>query len=107
MSKKNVMIIAITGVVCLMTTIGFAECGMCQSTETKAKDETAATAPVKVNNTICPVTGDKVDMNHPVTVTYNGKIYNLCCAMCPATFNSNPEKYSKIAEEQTKGNVKK
>ena len=106
MSKKNVMIIAITGIVCLALATAFAGIGICQG-ETKVKeDASTATAPVKVNNTICPVMGNKVDMNNPVTVTYKGKIYNFCCPMCPAVFNSNPEKYSKIAEEQAKGSGK-
>jgi YHS domain-containing protein len=100
MNKKNVMVIAITGIVCLVLATAFAGIGMCQYGETKAKEAAATTAPVKVNNTICPVTGNKVDMNNPITVAYKGKIYNLCCAMCLATFNSDPEKYSKIAEEQ-------
>ncbi len=102
MSKKNVMIIAITGLICLALATAFAGIGMCQS-ETKAKEFVGIGAPVKVNNTICPVMGNKVDMNNPITVTYKGKIYNLCCPMCPAVFNGNPEKYSKIAEDQAKG----
>ena len=100
MSKKSVVITVITGVVCLASAMTFAECGMCGVAETKSKETASATASVKVNNTICPVMGNKVDMNNPITVTYNGKIYNLCCSMCPAVFNSDPEKYSKIAEEQ-------
>jgi len=62
----------------------------------------ATTAPLKVNNTICPVMGKPVDTKNPVTVEYNGKIYNVCCSMCPAVFKSDPERYSKIAEEQAK-----
>jgi YHS domain-containing protein len=31
---------------------------------------------------------------------YNGKIYNLCCGMCPQTFDSNPAYYAKIAEDE-------
>ena len=60
-------------------------------------------APVKVNNTICPVTGDKVDMRNPVTVEYNGKVYNLCCPACVAPFKGDPEKYIKKMAEENKG----
>ena len=97
--KKSVAAIAI----CIVCAIAFAGIGICQNGETKTATPAAtAVAPVKVNNTICPVMGSPVNMKNPVTVEYNGKIYNLCCSMCPATFKSNPEKYSKIAEEQAK-----
>ena len=92
--KKNIVIIAVA----LIVSLAFVAGGICQNNETKA----ATTAPVKVNNTICPVTGSPVDAKNPVTVEYHGKIYNLCCSMCPATFKANPEKYSKLAEEQAK-----
>ena len=81
--KKSIAVITLACIMCLVVAISFA-------------------ASVKVNNTICPVTGSPVDMKNPVTVEYNGKIYNLCCSMCPATFNADPEKYSKIAEDQAK-----
>ncbi|MBI4309425.1 MAG: YHS domain-containing protein [Candidatus Omnitrophica bacterium] len=38
----------------------------------------------------------------PRKVTYKGKVYNLCCSMCGVDFNKDPEKYSKIAEEEVK-----
>ena len=100
--KKNAMVIVLTGIICMVCAIAFVTSGICQYGDNKVKAEASATAPVKVNNTICPVTGSPVNMDNPVTVEYNGKIYNLCCAMCPATFKANPEKYSKIAEEQAK-----
>ena len=100
MSKKSILVIAVTGIVCLIAAAIFVQGGVCQSGETKAKAAAATTAPVKVNNTICPVTGNPIDMKNPITVEYNGKIYNLCCPMCPATFKANPEKYAKIAEDQ-------
>ena len=82
--KKGIVVIASALVMCLAVATAFA-----------ASD--------KVNNTICPVMGDKIDMKDPVTVEYNGKIYNLCCSACVAMFKANPEKYSKIAEDQAKG----
>jgi len=99
--KKSVLVIAVTVAVCMGLAMAFAGIGVCQSGDTKAKEAAAVySAPVKVNNTVCPVTGNPVNMKDPVTVEYNGKIYNLCCAMCPAVFKADPEKYSKIAEEQ-------
>lgn len=56
---------------------------------------------VQVGNKICPVGGERVDgMGEVVTYEYNGKVYNLCCAMCAKDFKKDPEKYSKIAEEE-------
>lgn len=56
-----------------------------------------------VGNKFCPITGNAVDdgsMGEAVKYVYNGKIYNLCCKMCAKDFKKNPEKYSKIAEEE-------
>jgi YHS domain-containing protein len=56
---------------------------------------------VEVGNKICPVSGEKVgQMGEIVKYEYNGKIYNLCCEMCLKDFKKDPEKYSKIAEEE-------
>ena len=63
---------------------------------------------VEVGNKICPVSGDKIPApgekgtmgDEPVKYEYNGKIYNLCCPMCIKDFKKNPEKYSKIAEDE-------
>ena len=69
-----------------------------------AEDTTAAeTKAIEVGNKICPVSGNPVDddtMGEAVQYVYNGKIYNLCCAMCAKDFKKNPEKYSKIAEDE-------
>ena len=65
------------------------------------------TKAVTVGNKICPVSGDKVPdsdktgaREEAVKYEYNGKIYNLCCKMCVKDFKKNPEKYSKIAEDE-------
>lgn len=67
------------------------------------------TKAVEVGNKICPVSGDKIlapgekgAMGETVKYEYNGKIYNLCCEMCVKDFKKDPEKYSKIAEEEAK-----
>lgn len=63
--------------------------------------------PVEVGNKICPVSKESVfqkdednEMGEPVKFEYNGKIYNLCCSMCIKDFKKDPEKYSKIAEDE-------
>lgn len=68
-----------------------------------AQQEAAPTEKKAVGNKICPVSGEKVgQMGETVQIEYNGKIYNLCCDMCKKDFLKNPEKYSKIAEEEVK-----
>ncbi|MBP9855291.1 MAG: TRASH domain-containing protein [Candidatus Omnitrophica bacterium] len=69
-------------------------------------DETSTKA-IEVGNKICPVSGEKIpaegekgEMGEAVKYEYNGKIYNLCCPMCVKDFKKNPEKYSKIAEDE-------
>lgn len=61
----------------------------------KAAEVTA----VEVGNTICPVTGNVIDMSKSIKFEYNGKIYNLCCPACISSFADDPEKFAKIAEE--------
>lgn len=66
-----------------------------------AMADAKATAPVEVGNSLCPVSGEKVGgMGDVVKYEYNGKVYNLCCAMCAKDFKKDPEKYSKIAEDE-------
>jgi len=57
---------------------------------------------VEVGNKICPVSKEQVGKGGmlPYKITYNGKVYNLCCGMCVKDFNKDPEKYAKIAEEE-------
>ncbi len=70
-------------------------------------DSQAAKA-VEAGNKICPVSGDKIPApgeegtmgDEPVKYEYNGKIYNLCCKMCIKDFKKEPEKYSKIADDE-------
>lgn len=60
-----------------------------------------APAAVEVGNKICPVSKEKVGkMGDVAKYEYNGKIYNLCCPMCKKDFAKDPEKYSKIAEDE-------
>jgi YHS domain-containing protein len=83
------------GVILLVTGSAFAQ----QASPTA---QTSAQS-VEVENKICPVSGEKVGkMGPPIKYEYNGKIYNLCCPMCKKSFKKNPEKYSKIAEDEVK-----
>ena len=68
---------------------------------------TTETKTVEVDNKICPVSGDKIpapgekgNMGEAIKYEYNEKIYNLCCKMCVKDFKKNPQKYSKIAEDE-------
>lgn len=69
--------------------------------------DSKSTKGVEAGNKICPVSGDKIPapaeksaMGEVVQHEYNGKIYNLCCKMCIKDFQKDPEKYSKIADEE-------
>ena len=74
----------------------------------KGQMDSKSTKGIEVGNKICPVSGDKIPApgekgtmgDEPVKYEYNGKIYNLCCSMCIKDFKKNPEKYSKIAEDE-------
>lgn len=64
-------------------------------------EEAVSRPAVEVGNTICPVSGKNIkSMGEGVKYEYNGKIYNFCCSMCLTDFKKDPEKYSKIAEEE-------
>jgi len=54
-------------------------------------NKTATTAMASIEQTTCPVTGDKIDKN--VFVEYKGKKVYFCCSMCKGTFEKDPEKY--------------
>jgi YHS domain-containing protein len=53
--------------------------------------KTAETMAASMEQTVCPVTGDKIDKN--VFVEYKGKKVYFCCADCKAKFEAEPEKY--------------
>ena len=88
--------------------LGLAVVSACVAQEQKAAVPTSETAVaaqdqfVEVNNKICPVSHEEVGKEgmQPHKVTYNGKIYNLCCGMCEKDFNKDPQKYTKIMEEE-------
>lgn len=53
--------------------------------------KTAETMAASVEQTVCPVTGQKIDKN--IFVEYKGKKVYFCCADCKAVFEKEPEKY--------------
>jgi YHS domain-containing protein len=66
------------------------------------RPQTFSANAVYVGNKICPVSGRTIGVMGPgVKEEYKGKVYTLCCGGCVSTFESDPEKYSKIAEAQT------
>ncbi len=66
-----------------------------------ATEQAGQPAAVEVGNKFCPVSKKEVgEMGEVVKYEYNGKIYNLCCPACKEDFAGDPEKYSKIAEEE-------
>ncbi|MBI3601988.1 MAG: hypothetical protein HY209_03750 [Candidatus Omnitrophica bacterium] len=69
-----------------------------------AQADAQASQSVEVGNTICPISGNSIyAMGGPLKYEYKGKIYNLCCGGCIRRFESDPERYSKIAEDEAKG----
>lgn len=96
MNKKVIGILVAVILVCSVTFV------MCQVCNAEEKTGTTKSNGVKVNNEICPVSGDKVNMKDPVTAEYKGEIYNFCCPMCIAEFNKHPEKYSAEAKKHVK-----
>ncbi len=56
---------------------------------------------VNVGNKICPISGKALgSMGDGMQVEYEGKIYNLCCAMCAKDFNKDPETFIKKIHEE-------
>jgi len=61
---------------------------------------------IDLRNTICPVSGDKVDDSNLVEI-YSGKAYHLCCADCHKDFEKDPAKYaSAVAANPAKYGIK-
>lgn len=77
-----------------------------QQTNTPDSSQMSVAQPIDVGNKHCPVSGRQIGVMGPgVQETYNGKIYHLCCGGCISTFEGNPVKYSKIAENEAKATV--
>ena len=77
--------------------------GWAQDTNSSGSSQMSAGQPIDVGNKICPVSGRPIGVMGPgVQYVYNGKIYHLCCGGCIGNFESDPGKYSKIAEAEAK-----
>lgn len=85
----------------LVLMAGFMLTPMLVRAEPTAISEEVPAKAVEVGNKICPVSGEKVgEMGKTITIEHNGKVYNLCCAMCVKDFNKDPQKFAKIAEDE-------
>ena len=103
MNSKTLATLAFTATLAL--TAALALLGCAQSPESPAMDmdhhDHAVMAPalppgaIDLHNTLCVVSGDKVGTSQVVEV-YQGKVYHLCCADCPAEFKKDPAKYAQL-----------
>lgn len=64
---------------------------LAHAVEAVAVEASAVGAVVDAGNKTCPVGGEEVSGKD--FVEYQGKKYGLCCPMCAAKFNKDPEKY--------------
>jgi YHS domain-containing protein len=54
----------------------------------------------------CPVSGEKLgEMGKPYTFEYQGQEVKLCCTMCKADFDKDPQKYLKKIQDAAKKNT--
>ena len=91
----KIVTVLVLGVLLMATGLAFAQ----QSTQA----DQSSVQSVEVGNKHCPVSGREVGQMGPAyKEVYNGKVYNLCCPGCKSIFESNPEKYSKIAQDDAK-----
>ena len=90
----NKVTVLTMGIALLGSSLVFAQ----NASQPPAMAQSAATSQaVEVGNKICPVSGNKVgEMGPAIKHKYNGKIYNLCCGMCPRKFDKDPAKYAKM-----------
>ncbi len=77
----------------------------------QASEDIVSKKAIDVGNKTCPVSNELVVKNDmkdakPMIIEYKGKIYHLCCPMCVKDFKKHPEKYSKIAEDQSQAEKK-
>jgi YHS domain-containing protein len=97
-------------IVCIVAGLGLGAIGV--GSLVRADDSGMGSIPatqpaaIDLNNTICPVSGDKVG-DSKLTEVFDGKIYHFCCDDCPKQFVKDPEKYAKlVAADPAKYGVK-
>jgi len=72
---------------------------------TSAKTAVVASGPISPNlklaNTTCPVSGEKLDRSDKSmrVIQYQGKNYGVCCSDCQAKVQKNPAKYLATADK--------
>jgi YHS domain-containing protein len=91
---KNLFVALAAGIFILVSVTGsFAAMDSMEHAQ-KAQSGSVSKA-VNVGNTICPVSGEKINEASKATYEYKGKIYNFCCPMCIGEFKKDPEEYIK------------
>ena len=62
---------------------------------TTMEQATGEMAEVEVNNKLCPIDMKEIgSMGEPANLSYNGKIYKICCPACLEEFNKNMGLYT-------------
>ena len=108
---KNSMHLTVSVLALAITMAGFAwaedTAGATRKDNKPAASQPASpAAAVDLNNTVCPVSLDKVG-DSKLTETYDGKIYHFCCDGCPDDFKKDPAKFAKaVAADPAKYGVK-
>lgn len=78
-----------------------------ESAQNAAVTDGTVAGATDVHNTVCPVSGDKVE-DSKIVETYEGKSYHLCCKDCIKDFKGNPDKYaSAVSADPAKYGVQK
>jgi len=81
-------------IVMFLIGISKASSAMMCGAHTQDTGKESNTKAVDVANTVCPVTGEKIDQKTKATYVYKDKAYNFCCPMCIDEFKKNPGKYA-------------
>ncbi len=111
MNRKSIALLSVA------MGLGLAGCGTAGNMSGMKMDSPApaaqaaepTTRPFEVEdlrNTVCPVSGDKVEDSKLVEV-YDGKAYHLCCPDCHKAFEKDPAKYAAaVAADPAKYGIK-
>jgi len=102
--NRSFALLSMTTALCLA---GFGLSGCAQNNQAASPPSVAVQpSAIDLENTICPVSGEKVG-DSKYTEVYQGKIYHFCCDDCPKQFKADPDKYAKaVAADPAKYGVK-
>lgn len=92
MHRKNLIAVVAAGFIG-MSVYGGSGAAFAHEGHDNGRAVAQGAAAKKVDNELCPVTGEKIDPKSNITYTYKGKVYRFCCAGCIADFKKDPEKY--------------